>query len=134
VHNPLEGLFELLVVNAQPIKAVPGRKTDAKDAERIADFLPHGLWRGSFIPWAPQRALRGLTRHHRTLVAERVRMVNRLQKVLEDANIQLATVISDPTGVSARAMVQGLIEGETEVQALAELARGRLRSQRDALE
>ena len=92
------------------------------------------MLRGSFIPPAPQRALRDLTRHRRTLVAERARIVNRLQKVLEDANIKLAAVVSDIAGVSARAMVQGLIEGETEVQALAELARGRLRSKRDALE
>jgi transposase len=133
VYNLLEGLFELLVVNAQHIKAVPGRKTDAKDAEWIADLLQHGLLRGSFIPPAPQRALRDLTRHRSTLVAERARMVNRLQKVLEDANIKLAAVVSDIAGVSARAMVQGLIEGETDVQALAELARGRLRSKRDAL-
>jgi transposase len=134
VYNLLEGLFELLVVNAQHIKAVPGRKTDAKDAEWIADLLQHGLLRGSFIPPAPQRALRDLTRHRSTLVAERARIVNRLQKVLEDANIKLAAVVSDIAGVSARAMVQGLIEGETDVQALAELARGRLRSKRDALE
>jgi transposase len=133
VYTRLEGLFALLVVNAQHIKAVPGRNTDAKDAEWSADLLQHGLLRGSFIPPAPQRALRDLTRHRSTLVAERARIVNRLQKVLADANIKLAAVVSDIAGGSARAMGQGRIAGETDVQALAELARGRLRSQRDAL-
>jgi transposase len=134
VYNLLEGLFEILVVNAQHIKAVPGRKTDVKDAEWIADLLQHGLVRGSFVPLAPQRDLRDLTRHRSTLVAERARIVNRLQKVLEDANIKLAAVASDIAGVSARAMLQGLIDGETDVQALAELARGRMRTKRDVLE
>jgi transposase len=134
VYNLLEGLFEILVVNAQHIKAVPGRKTDVKDAEWIADLLQHGLLRGSFVPLAPQRDLRDLTRHRSTLVAERARIVNRLQKVLEDANIKLAAVASDIAGVSARAMLQGLIDGETDVQALAELARGRMRTKRDVLE
>jgi transposase len=132
--NRLEGLFEILVVKAQHIKAVPGRKTDVKDAEWIADLWPHGLLRGSVIPPAPQRALRDLTRHRRTLVAERARIANRLQKVLEDANIKLAAVASEIAGVSARAMLQGLIDGETDVLALAESARGRMRSKRDVLE
>jgi transposase len=134
VYNLLEGLFEILVVNAQHIKAVSGRKTDVKDAEWIADLLQHGLLRGSFVPLAPQRDLRDLTRHRSTLVAEGARIVNRLQKVLEDANIKLAAVASDIAGVSARAMLQGLIDGETDVQALAELARGQMRTKRDVLE
>jgi transposase len=102
VYNLLEGMFELLVVNAQRIKAVPGRKTDAKDAEWVAALLQHGLLRGSFIPPAPQRALRDLTRHRSTLVAERARIVNRLRKVLEDAHIQLAAVVSDIAGLQDR--------------------------------
>src|SRR5213594_3644084 len=90
IYNLLEGLFELLLVNAQHIKAVPGRKTDVRDAEWIADLLRHGLLKGSFIPPTAQRELRDLTRHRTTLVQERARIVNRLQKVLEDANLKLA--------------------------------------------
>lgn len=105
VYNLLEGLFELLVVNAQHIKRVPGRKTDVMDAEWVADLLQHGLLRGSFVPPTAQRQLRDLTRHRSTLVAERARIVNRLQKALEDANIKLAAVASDITGVSARMML-----------------------------
>lgn len=98
VYNLLEGLFELLVVNAQHIKAVPGRKTDVKDAEWIAELLRHGLLRGSFVPPRPQRQLRDLTRHRSTLVQERARVINRLQMVLEDANIKLASVVTDKIG------------------------------------
>src|SRR6185436_19323301 len=87
VYNLLEGLFELLVVNAQHIKAVPGRKTDVKDAEWIADLLRHGLLRGSYIPSREQRQLRDLTRYRTHLVEERARVTNRLQMVLEDANV-----------------------------------------------
>lgn len=134
VYNLLEGLFELLVVNAQHIKRVPGRKTDALDAEWIADLLQHGLLRGSFVPPTAQRQLRDLTRHRSTLVAERARIVNRLQKVLEDANIKLAAVASDITGVSARRMLQALLDGERDSAVLAQLARGRMRSKRDLLE
>jgi transposase len=133
VYNLLEGLFTLLVVNAQHIKAVPGRKTDVKDAEWIADLLRHGLLRGSFIPSKPQRQLRELTRHRTTLVQDRARVINRLQAVLEDANIKLAAVVTDIRGVSARAMLEALIAGQRDVDALAELARGRLRTKRDQL-
>jgi transposase len=134
VYNLLEGLFDLLVVNAQHIKRVPGRKTDVQDAEWIADLLQHGLLRGSFVPPTAQRQLRDLTRHRSTLVAERARIVNRLQKVLEDANIKLAAVASDITGVSARMMLQALLEGERDSTVLAQLARGRMRAKRDLLE
>jgi transposase len=133
VYNLLEGLFTLLVVNAQHIKAVPGRKTDVKDAEWIAELLRHGLLRGSFIPSKPQRQLRELTRHRTTLVQDRARVINRLQAVLEDANIKLAAVVTDIRGVSARAMLEALIAGQRDVDALAELARGRLRTKRDQL-
>jgi transposase len=134
VYNLLEGLFTLLVVNAQHIKAVPGRKTDVKDAEWIAELLRHGLLRGSFIPAKPQRQLRELTRHRTTLVQDRARVINRVQAVLEDANIKLASVVTDIRGVSARAMLEALITGQRDVTALADLARGRLRPKRAELE
>src|SRR6266542_2715632 len=101
VYNLLEGSFTLLVVNAQHIKNVPGRKTDVKDAEWIADLLCHGLVRGSFIPPQAQRDLRDLTERRTNLVRDRATVVNRLQKVLEWANIKLAAVVSDVVGVSA---------------------------------
>ena len=133
IYNLLEGLFTLLVVNAQHIKAVPGRKTDVKDAAWIADLLRHGLLRGSFIPSRPQRHLRDLTRHRTLLVQERARTINRLQTVLEDANIKLASVVTDIRGVSARAMLEAMIAGEQDVSVLAALARGRMRSKRQEL-
>jgi transposase len=128
IYNLLEGLFELLVVNAHHLKTVPGRKTDMRDAEWIADLLRHGLLRGSFIPSREQRELRDLTRYRRSLVEDRARVLNRLQKVLEDANIKLAAVASDLHGVSARAMLEALCAGESDSAILADLARGRLRS------
>jgi transposase len=128
IYNLLEGMFDLLVVNAQHIKAVPGRKTDVRDAEWIADLLRHGLLKGSFIPEAPQRELRDLTRHRQTLVNERARSVNRLQKVLEDANLKLACVATDVLGVSARAMLDALLAGEADPAVLADLAQGKLRA------
>jgi transposase len=134
VYNRLEGVFTLLVVNAQHINAVPGRKTDVKDAEWIAELLRHGLLRGSFIPAKPQRQLRELTRHRTTLVQDRARVINRLQAVLEAANIKLAAVVTDIRGVSARAMLEALITGERDVTVLADFARGRLRAKRDQLE
>jgi transposase len=128
IYNLLEGWFELLVVNAHHLKTVPGRKTDMRDAEWIADLLRHGLLRGSFIPSREQRELRDLTRYRRSLVEDRARVLNRLQKVLEDANIKLAAVASDLHGVSARAMLEALCAGESDSAILADLARGRLRS------
>ena len=134
VYNILESSFTLLVVNARHIKNVPGRKTDVKDAEWIADLLRHGLLRASFIPPLPQRDLRDLTRQRTNLVQDRATVVNRLQKVLEWANLKLTSVATDITGVSARAMLEGIIGGEGDAQALAELAHGRMRSKRAALE
>jgi transposase len=134
IFNLLEGHFEVLVVNAQHIKAVPGRKTDVRDAEWIADLLQHGLLTGSFIPPAEQRDLRDLTRYRCTLVEERARAVNRLQKTLEDTNLKLADVATDILGKSARAMLDALLAGETDPQVLAGLARGRLKAKRTALE
>ena len=133
IYNLLEGEFELLVVNAQHIKAVPGRKTDVKDAEWIADLLRHGLLRASFIPDAQQRDLRELTRYRTTLVRERADTINRLHKVLEDANIKLAGVATDIMGVSARSMLEALLSGESDPAVLADLAKGRLREKSDAL-
>jgi len=134
IYNLLDGLFEMLVVNAQHLKAVPGRKTDVRDAEWIADLLRHGLLRGSFIPPTPQRELRDLTRHRTTMVQERARAVNRLQKVLEDANLKLAAVVTDIMGVSARAMVEAILAGETDPTVLADLAQGKLRAKVRQLE
>ena len=133
VYNLLEGQFELLVVNARHIKNVPGRKTDVKDAEWIANLLRHGLLRPSFIPPQPQRDLRDLTRQRTNLVQDRASVVNRLQKVLEWANLKLSAVVGDITGASARAMLEALLGGEHDPAVLAELARGRLRAKRDLL-
>jgi transposase len=136
VYNVLEaaGQFDLLVVNAQHIKAVPGRKTDTHDAAWIASLLRHGLLRGSFIPPRPLRELRDLTRYRSELVHDRVRLVNRLQKVLEDANLKLAMVATDVMGVSGRAIFAALIAGETDPARLADLARGTLQKKREQLE
>ena len=119
VYNILEGQFELLVVNAQHLKAVPGRKTDVRDAEWIAELLAHGLLRGSFVPPAGVRELRELTRYRSSLVRDRARTINRLQKVLEAGNIKLANVVSDIDGVSARLMLEALVAGERDTQQLA---------------
>ncbi len=134
LYNLLEGNFTILVVNAHHMHTVPGRKTDVKDAEWIADLLAHGLLRGSFIPPEPQRDLRDLTRQRTILVRERAEVVQRLQKVLEWANLKLAAVATDIVGVSARAMLEAIVDGQSDVTALAELARGRMRSKRAELE
>jgi transposase len=133
IFNILEGHLQVMVVNAQHIKAVPGRKTDVKDAEWIADLLQHGLLRPSFIPPAWQRILRDLTRSRSTLIEERSRVVARLQKTLEDANIKLASVASDVMGTSAQQMLQALVKGELSATTMAEFARGRMRSKREQL-
>jgi len=134
VYNLLEGLFEVLVGNAYHMKAVPGRKTDVKDAEWIVELLAHGLLRPSFVPPMPQRVLRDLTRQRTHLIRERASSVNRLQKVLEWANIKLSSVVSDITGVSARAMLLAMVDGQTEPRVLAELAKGRMRTKLAELE
>lgn len=134
IYNILEGNFTLLVVNAQHLKAVPGRKTDVKDAEWMAQLLQHGLVRGSFIPDREQRDLRDLTRHRTSLVRDRARVVQRIQKVLEDTNLKLASVATDIVGLSARAMLERLLSGERDSAVLAGLAKGRLRQKRQDLE
>jgi transposase len=123
-----------VLANARHVARVPGRKTDVKDAEWLAELLRHGLIRGSFVPDRAQRELRELTRYRTALVGERTAAVNRLQKVLEGANIKLASVATDVTGVSARAMLAELVAGSTDAAAMAELAVGRLREKIPALE
>jgi transposase len=134
VYNLLEGQgIELLVVNAQHMKAVPGRKTDVKDSEWIADLLRHGLLRASFIPNRGERELRELVRYRRTLVNQRADVVRRLQKVLEGANIKLGDVASDVMGVSGRAMLRALAQGQDDPGELAQLAKARMRRKKDDL-
>jgi transposase len=127
VFHLLEGRFEVLLVNAHHIKNVPGRKTDVKDAEWIAQLLQYGLLRSSFVPPPPIRDLRDLTRQRAQLVRDRATVVNRIHKVLEDANIKLASVATDVLGASGRAMLAALVGGREDPAALAALARGSLR-------
>ncbi len=127
VYNILEDSFTLILANAQHIKALPGRKTDVGDAEWIADLLQHGLIRSSFIPSRPLRELRELTRYRKTLIQERSAEINRVQKVLEGANIKLGSVATNVLGVSGRAMLDALVNGTTDSNVLADLAQGRLR-------
>jgi transposase len=127
IFNILESEFDVLLVNAQHIKHVPGRKTDINDAQWIAELLQHGLLKASYVPDAEQRDLRELTRYRAKLVQERTREINRVQKVLEDANIKLGSVTSKVLGVSGREMIEQLIAGQDDPAALAQLARGRLR-------
>lgn len=129
VYNILEGVCrEVLLVNAQHVKNVPGRKTDVKDAEWIAELLSYGLLRGSFIPPQEIRELRDLTRYRTTLIRQRADQCNRIQKLLEDCNIKLASVATDILGISGREMLASLAAGETDPRRLAELARGRMRN------
>ena len=134
VYNVLEDTFEILVVNAKHVKNVPGRKTDVKDSEWLAELVMHGLLKASFIPPKPQRALREMTRYRTTLVQERTRLVNRVQKLLEGANIKLSSVVTDVMGVSARAMLAEIVAGQTDVALMADLARGRMRNKIPELE
>jgi transposase len=133
VYNLLEPRFTTLVVNAQHIKQVPGRKTDVKDCQWIAQLLQHGRLRASFVPPPPIRQLRDLTRQRTQLIRQRATMANRLHKVLEDANIKLASVATDILGVSGRAMIRALIAGEQDPERLADLARRRLRAKTELL-
>jgi transposase len=128
IYNILEGHFELLLVNPNHIKNVPGRKTDVKDARWLSQLLQHGLIQPSFVPPQEQRALRDLTRTRTSLVEDQNRLVNRIQKTLEDANIKLSCVASDVMGVSGRAILSALIGGQNDPLELAQLARGRMRS------
>lgn len=127
IYNLLEDDFQVLLVNAEHIKRVPGRKTDVTDCEWIADLLAHGLLKGSFIPPQPIRELRDLTRYRKSLIDERVREMNRLHKLLQAANIKLSSVASDVMGMSGRMMLEALLEGKTDPEVLADLAKGKLR-------
>lgn len=134
VYNLCEGHLEVLVVNAQHIKQVPGRKTDVADATWIAGLLRHGLLRPSFIPDRPQRELRELTRTRSSLIQDRAAVVNRLHKTLQGANIKLASVVSDLTGLSAREMLEKMVGGEGDPAVLAQCARGTMRAKIPQLE
>jgi transposase len=134
LYNLMEGALEVLVVNAAHMKNVPGRKTDVKDAEWIAELLRLGLLRASFIPDRPQRELRELTRYRTSLLQERSAEVNRLQKTLEGANIKLSSVATDIMGTSGRDMLAALVAGRTDAAELAQFARGKLREKLPQLE
>ena len=134
VFNILEDTFEVWLVNAQHVKHVSGRKTDVKDSEWLAELMLHGLLKPSFIPPPPQRALREVTRYRTRLVQERARVVNRMQKLLEGANIKLSSVVTNVMGVSARAMLAEIVTGQTDTALMADLARGRMRSKIPELE
>lgn len=130
----LEGQFQQMLVNPQHIKAVPGRKTDAKDCEWIADLLQHGLLQGSFVPPTPIQDLRDLTRYRAELRQSQNRVANRLQKFLEQANIKLRSVASNALGVSGRQMLEAIIAGQEDAGQLAKLARGKLKNKIPELE
>lgn len=134
IFNILENSFIVWILNAQHVKNVPGRKTDVKDAQWLAELLRHGLVRPSFIPEQPQRDLRELTRERTNFVRQRATLVNRIQKVLEGANIKLGTVATNIAGVSGRAMLAAIAAGESDAGTLANLAQGRLRAKRKELE
>ena len=133
VYAVLEGHFDLTVGNARHIRNVPGRKTDVKDAEWIADLVRHGLIAKSFVPPRPLREMRELLRYRRKLTESQAAERNRLLKLLETANIKLASIMSDVFGVSGRAMLRALIDGQASVEAMADLARGQLRRKRSDL-
>jgi transposase len=134
VYNLLEDLFTIFVVNAHHVKNVPGRKTDENDSQWLAKLMTYGMLAASFVPPPGQRGLREMTRARANMVRERVNLVNRLQKTLESANIKLTCVLSDIQGKSARAMLSALIEGQTDTEAIADLALGTLRSKKADLE
>ena len=134
VYNLLEGSYKVMVVNAKHIKHVPGRKTDVKDAEWIAELQSYGLLKASFVPDKPQRDMRDLTRYRTKLVQERAREVNRVQKLLEGANIKLASVATDIFGASGRLMLEAMVKGTTNEKEMAEMAKGRMRSKIPELE
>lgn len=127
VWTMLEGHFEQMLVNPHHIKAVPGRKTDTKDCEWIADLLQHGLLKGSFVPPTPIQDLRDLSRYRAELRQSQNRVANRIQKLLEQANVKLSSVVSDTLGVSGRHMLEAIIAGQNDPQQLAQLARGQLK-------
>lgn len=133
VWHILEGNFELVLANAQHVKNVPGRKSDVNDAQWLADLLAHGLVRGSYVPERPIQELRDLTRTRKQLVRQRAQHVNRIQKVLEDANLKIGSFIADITGLSGRALLEAIIQGETNAEKLVDVTSGRLKASREKL-
>jgi transposase len=133
VFNILEGELEVILVNARQVKGLPGRKTDVKDCEWLADLLRHGLLKASFIPPAHIRELREVVRYRQSVVKEQAAVANRIQKLIESANIKLGQVASDVMGVSGRAMLRAMVEGKSDTQQLAELARDTLKQKRPEL-
>lgn len=134
VWNILEGHVELLLVNARHLKTVPGRKTDVKDCEWIAQLMQVGLLRGSFVPSVEVRHWRDLTRHRTKLQGQRTSVVNRIHKVLEDANVKLSSVISDIMGVSGLRMLRAIVSGESDAVALSQLGDPKLRASQEVLQ
>jgi transposase len=134
IFHLLKDSFEIVPFCAQHMKAVPGRKTDVKDAEWIADLLQHVLLRASFIPGSEQQAVRDLTRTQMRLLQERTRLINRIQKVLEDANIKLASVVTDSMGVTGQAILRALVAGREDPECLVHLAGGSLVKKQDQLQ
>jgi transposase len=133
IWHVLDGHFVLILANALQIRSVPGRKSDVNDAMWIADLLAHGLIRSSFVPPAPIHELRDLTRTRKQVVREIAQHTLRTQKVLEDANLKLTSVISDVMGMSGRAMIEAIIQGEQDPERLADLSQGRLKASRPAV-
>lgn len=133
VFNILEGFIEVILVNAQHVKAVPGRKTDVRDCEWLADLLRHGLLKASFIPPINIREIRELIRYRESLVREQANVANRIQKLIESANIKLGQVASDVLGISGKAILQELASGETDVEKMSQLALKRLKNKKEEL-
>ena len=133
VWNLLEGRLDLMLVNARHVKQVPGRKTDVKDCDWLCQLLEHGLLEASFVPDRPQRELRDLTRQRSQLLGDRARVVNRLQKVLEDANVKPASVATDITGRSGRAILDALVEGVMSPEQMAELVHRKMEAKKPLL-
>lgn len=133
VFNILEGSIEVILVNARHVKAVPGRKTDVKDCEWLADLLRHGLLKASFIPPAHIRELRELTRYRQSLIRQRTALANRIQKLAESANIKLGQVASDALGVSGKLMLRALADGQTDVEKISDLARRSMKRKKPEL-
>jgi transposase len=133
VWHVLEGSFELVLANAQHVRNVPGRKSDVNDAMWLADLLAHGLVQASFVPPTPIQEVRDLTRTRKQLAREIVQHQNRIEKLLEDANIKIASAISDTLGRSGRAILDALVAGETDPEKLIALCSGRLKASRKAL-
>src|SRR5258708_12754749 len=134
IFHLLEDSFEIVLVNAQHMKAVPGRKTDVKDAEWIADLLQHGWLKGSYIPGSEQQPVRDLPRTRMRLLQERTRLINRIQKVLEDANLKLASVVTDIMGATGQAILRALVAGQEDPERLAHLAQGSLVRKQELLQ